>query len=42
MASAADVVIVEAGKIVEMGEMDPNQVITPGVFVSHIVDGGAK
>ena len=42
MASAADLVIVEAEKVVEIGEMDPNQVVTPGVFVSHIVDGGAK
>lgn len=40
MASAADVTIVEAEKVVEIGEIDPNSVITPGVFVNYIVDGG--
>lgn len=40
MASAADVTIVEAGELVEIGELDPNAVVTPGVFVNHIVDGG--
>jgi len=39
MASAADVTIVEAGKLVEVGELDPNLVVTPGVFVNYIVDG---
>lgn len=42
MASAADLTIVEADKIVEIGEIDPNHVVTPGIFVTHIVDGGAK
>lgn len=42
MATAADTVIVEAETIVEVGELDPNHVITPGIFVNHIVDGGAK
>ena len=40
IAPAADVTIVEAEKVVEIGELDPNTVITPGVFVQHIVDGG--
>ena len=40
MASAADVTIVEAEKLVEIGEMDQNAVVTPGVFVNYIVDGG--
>lgn len=42
MAPAADIVIVEAEKVVEVGELDPNHVITPGIFVNYIVDGGAK
>ncbi|HOE56096.1 MAG TPA: 3-oxoacid CoA-transferase subunit A [Bacillota bacterium] len=36
MATAADVVIVEAEKIVEVGELDASQVITPSVFVDVI------
>jgi acetate CoA/acetoacetate CoA-transferase alpha subunit len=39
MASGADCVIVEAQKLVEIGEIDPNTVITPGIFVDYIVDG---
>lgn len=40
MASAADLTIVEAVDIVKIGELDPNSVHTPGVFVDYIVDGG--
>lgn len=40
MAAAAKVTIVEADEVVENGEMDPNFVHTPGVFVNYIVDGG--
>jgi acetate CoA/acetoacetate CoA-transferase alpha subunit len=39
MAMAADVVIVEAEKVVEVGELDPNCVMTPGIFVDYIVTG---
>lgn len=39
MAAAADITIVEANRIVEIGELDPNTVHTPGVFVNYIVDG---
>lgn len=39
MAAAADTVIVEAEEIVEVGEIDPNVVRTPGIFVSYIVQG---
>ena len=39
MASAADVVIVEADEVVEIGGIDPNHVVTPGIFVDFIVDG---
>lgn len=38
-ATAADVVIVEAEKIVEVGEIDPNVVEVPGLFVDYIVRG---
>jgi len=40
MSSAADVTIIEAEKLVEIGELDQNAVVTPGVFVNYIVDGG--
>ena len=40
MATAADLVIVEADEIVEVGEIDPNDVMTPGIFVDIIVEGG--
>lgn len=43
MATAADIVIVEAEKIVEVGEIDQNLVMTPGLFVDYIVlSGGAQ
>jgi len=37
MASACGTVIVEADEIVEIGEIDPEVVITPSVFVTHLV-----
>jgi acetate CoA/acetoacetate CoA-transferase alpha subunit len=37
MAMAADCVIVEAEKIVDIGELDPDMVNIPGIFVSEIV-----
>lgn len=39
MATAADLVIVEADEIVETGDIDPNDVMTPGIFVDIIVKG---
>lgn len=42
MAAAADITIVETESVVEVGELDPNDVVTPGIFVNYIVDGGAK
>ena len=39
VATAAEVVIVEAEKVVEVGELDPNSVMTPGIFVDYIVRG---
>lgn len=39
IATAADLVIVGAEKIVEVGELDPNYIMTPGIFVDYIVGG---
>lgn len=39
MATAADMVIVEADKIVEVGEIDPEHVMCSGIFVDYIVGG---
>lgn len=39
MAMAADLVIVEADEIVETGELDPDVVVTPSIFVDIIVKG---
>jgi acetate CoA/acetoacetate CoA-transferase alpha subunit len=37
VAMAGDVTIVEAEEIVEIGELDPEEIVTPGVFVQGIV-----
>lgn len=42
MATAADMVIVEAENVVKVGELDPNDVVTSGIFVKYIVNGGDK
>lgn len=39
MATAANYVIVGACEIVEIGEIDPNNVVTSGIFVDAIVGG---
>lgn len=39
IATAAKTVIVEAEQIVEVGELDPSNVVTPNVFVDYIVRG---
>src|SRR5437870_5414483 len=39
MASAARVTIAEVEELVEPGQIDPDHVITPGIFVKHIVRG---
>lgn len=39
MAMAADKVIVQADKIVEIGELDPDHVMTSGICVNYIVQG---
>lgn len=42
MALAADLVIVEAENLVEVGEISPDDVETPGILVDYIVVGGDK
>ena len=37
MAMAADLVIVQVDHIVEIGEIDPDEVMTPGIFVDYLV-----
>jgi 3-oxoacid CoA-transferase subunit A len=39
MATAARVTIAEVETLVEPGEIDPDHVITPGIFVQHIFQG---
>lgn len=42
MALAADLVVVETDELVEVGELDPECVITPGVVVHKIVVAGGR
>ncbi|MED5620363.1 3-oxoacid CoA-transferase subunit A [Ideonella sp. BN130291] len=37
MAMAAKVTVVEVNRIVALGELDPEQVVTPGIFVQRVV-----
>jgi 3-oxoacid CoA-transferase subunit A len=39
MATAATTSIAEVEELVEAGEIDPDHVVTPGIFVRHIVKG---
>jgi len=39
MATAADYVIAEVEELVELGQLDPNQVHTPGIFVDAVFQG---
>jgi 3-oxoadipate CoA-transferase alpha subunit len=38
MCTAAETAIVQAQKIVEPGEIDPEAVVTPGIFVKRVVE----
>lgn len=38
MASAAALTIVQASRIVELGGIDPEQVVTPGLFVDRVIE----
>ena len=37
MAMAADVTIAQVAEVVELGQLDPEHVVTPGIFVQHVV-----
>jgi len=41
MATAAKVTIAEVEQLVEPGDLDPDHVVTPGIFVRHILQGAA-
>jgi len=41
MATAAALTIAEVKRVVEIGEIDPEAVVTPGIFVDRILDLGA-
>ena len=41
MAMAADVTIAQVSEIVELGVLDPEHIITPGIFVQHVVAVGS-
>lgn len=41
MATAAELVIAETEYLVEMGTIEPEHVMTPGILVDYIVEGGA-
>jgi len=37
MAMAADLAIVQVRRVVELGELDPEMIVTPGIFVDRVV-----
>ncbi|MBM4399254.1 MAG: CoA transferase subunit A [Candidatus Cloacimonetes bacterium] len=41
MAMAGKITIAEVEEIVEIGELDPESIVTPGVFVNYLVKSGA-
>jgi 3-oxoadipate CoA-transferase, alpha subunit len=38
MAMAADLTVVQARRVVDLGGIDPEQVVTPGIFVDRVVE----
>ena len=37
MATAAKCTVAQVAKVVELGELDPEAIVTPGIFVQHVV-----
>jgi 3-oxoadipate CoA-transferase alpha subunit len=37
MAMAADLAVAQVRHIVELGELDPEMIVTPGIFIDRIV-----
>ncbi|GAA3934682.1 3-oxoacid CoA-transferase subunit A [Microbacterium soli] len=42
MAAAARTTIAQVDEVVELGDLDPEAVITPGIYVDHVVPVGAR
>ncbi|MDI2099301.1 3-oxoacid CoA-transferase subunit A [Ruicaihuangia caeni] len=42
MASAARVTVAQVDRIVPVGSLDPESIITPGIFVTHVVETGDR
>ena len=42
MAMAADLTVVEVDQMVELGEMNPETVVTPSIFVDRVVVVGGN
>lgn len=42
MAMAADITIVQVSQIVPLGELDPECIVTPGIFVQHVIEVQSK
>jgi 3-oxoacid CoA-transferase subunit A len=42
MATAADIVIAEVDEIVEVGEIDPEQIVTPHLYIDYIIQSSYK
>ncbi|MGD8191284.1 acetate CoA-transferase subunit alpha [Brevibacillus ginsengisoli] len=40
MAMAADMVVAEVEEVVEVGELDPDEIVTPGILVDKIICSG--
>jgi 3-oxoadipate CoA-transferase alpha subunit len=38
MASAAKVAIAQVSEVVELGALDPENIVTPGIFVQRVVE----
>ena len=39
MATAARITIAEVEQLVEPGELNPDAIVTPGIFVKHVIEG---
>jgi len=37
MATAADLVVAQVARVVDVGELDPEVVVTPGIYVDRVV-----
>lgn len=42
MAMAADLAIAQVSQIVDLGELDPELIVTPGIFIDRVIEIGAR